>query len=122
MQVWTYPTEWKYIFYIISSTHMQMQEKDMPKIWQKVGAAKVPAEVTFLGQGAQSEVVLGVGTRGDVQIPLDLFAVSHFQLVDRLQGELRVDLGELAVPRTVRTRKDFLIIVDCSSEKEKGQR
>ena len=87
---------------------MHTQEKDMPKIrQQRVGAAEVPAEVAFLGQGAQREVVLGVGTGGDVQIPLDLFAVSHFQFVDRLQGELRVNLRELAVPGTVRTRKDI---------------
>jgi hypothetical protein len=59
----------------------------------------VPSKVALLGKRAQCEVVLRIGAGGDVQIPLQLLAVQHLQLVDRLQRELRVDLRELAVPR-----------------------
>jgi hypothetical protein len=64
----------------------------------------VPAEVALFSQRTQREVVLGVGAGGYVQIPLDLLAVEHLQAVYGLQGELRIDLRELAVPgATTRT-------------------
>jgi len=38
----------------------------------------LPAEVALFGQRAQGEVVLGIGTGRDVQIPLDFLAVGYF--------------------------------------------
>ena len=44
---------------------------------------------------------LGIGAARHIQVPLNLSTEHGLQIVDGLQGELRVDLRYLHVPRAV---------------------
>ncbi len=63
-----------------------------------------PPKVWFVREGSKSEVVLGVGAGGYVEVPLDLLAEDSLQAIHALQGVLGTNDRDLAVPGSAASR------------------